>query len=171
MFGGGGGGGWNFTVCPGFSPMGWWLNFYGVSCNGWTSKVCTACPVMTKTSQSHRSLAPTPLAAAPVPPYPGVEPAFSALPAPLRSSLMQTPCDGPCQKGTASWWEKQWPPTFPVVWRREPGPSWRRLLLHWQQSPPWLQSRTLSSDNAARLCYWMTRSDSESLQVSNTPLV
>ena len=69
-------GGWTSTVCPAFSPTSWWLNLYGVCCNGWTSMVCPAYSVMTKTSQSHRSLPPPLLAAPLVPPYPSVEPAF-----------------------------------------------------------------------------------------------
>ena len=81
--------------------------FGGGGGGGSTSKVCPAYPVMTKPPRAIRSLPPLPLAAPPVPPYPGVEPATSSSPAPLASSLMQTPCDGPCQIGTASWEEKQ----------------------------------------------------------------
>ena len=80
--------------------------FGGGGGGGSASKVCPACPVMTKPPRSI-GLPPPPLAAPPVPPYPGVEPATSSSPAPLPSSLMQTPCDGPCQKGTTSWEEKQ----------------------------------------------------------------
>ena len=56
-------------------------------------KVCSSCPVMTKTSQSRRSLPHLPLAAPPVRPYPGVESASSSSPAPLPSSLIKTPFD------------------------------------------------------------------------------
>ena len=66
------------------------------------AEVCPVCHVATKTSQSRRSLPLPPLAASPVPPYPGLEPASSSSPVPLPSSLMQAPCDGPCLNATAS---------------------------------------------------------------------